>query len=72
MTKKSPKSAEPSHSPIERERGVIDCTCGYRQQGYYSTDLGARGHYLEHVAVETAARAGWPGDVDIDYREQDD
>lgn len=62
---------EKIHKPLETERGVVDCTCGYRQVGYYSEDVGARGGFLEHLLAATIEEAGWPAQTFLEYEERE-
>lgn len=52
----------------------FECACGALgpgNGGVWSTVLGARSEYLQHVVARVVAAQGWPGSVDVDYREDD-
>lgn len=50
------------HEPLEQLDGrIIDCACGYEQEGVYNASVGARTAYLEHLARAVALEQGWAG-----------
>lgn len=57
----------PTHRPIVRMLGVIDCSCGEQQEGLYITDLGARVGFLDHAVRAIAKDNGWPEFYSVDY-----
>lgn len=47
------------------------CACGYVDPYVWSYEIGAREDFLAHISQKALDDAGWPGSIDVDYREDD-